>query len=89
MPTTTRTTSKGKAPAIIQNQNNEREHVFGLFRQFGYLEAELNPLGLLPPQPHPDLEIDNECAREARRIYCASVGVEFMHIADPERRRWI
>jgi 2-oxoglutarate dehydrogenase E1 component len=60
-----------------------------LFRQFGYLEAELNPLGLLPPQPHPDLEIDNEWAREARSIYCGSVGVEFMHIADPERRRWI
>jgi 2-oxoglutarate dehydrogenase E1 component len=87
MPTSTRTTSRGKAPAIIQN--NERERVFGLFRQFGYLEAELNPLGLLPPQPHPDLEIDNEWAREARRIYCGSVGVEFMHIADPERRRWI
>jgi len=63
--------------------------VFWLFRQFGYLEAELNPLGLLPPQPHPDLAIDNEWAREARRIYCGSVGVEFMHIADPERRRWI
>ncbi len=67
----------------------ERERVFGLFRQFGYLEAELNPLGLLPPQPHPDLQIDNEYAREARRIYCGSVGVEFTHIADPERRRWI
>jgi len=89
MPTTTRTTSGGKASAI--NQSNERERVFSLFRQFGYLEAELNPLGLLPPQPHPDLEIDNdnEWAREARRIYCGSVGVEFMHIADPERRRWI
>ncbi len=67
----------------------ERERVFGLFRQFGYLEAELNPLGLLPPQPHPDLQIDSDFAREARRIYCGSVGVEFMHIADPERRRWI
>src|ERR1700693_3661331 len=89
MPTTTRTTSGGKASAI--NQSNERERVFSLFRQFGYLEAELNPLGLLPPQPHPDLEIDNdnEWAREARRIYCGSVGAEFMHIADPERRRWI
>src|SRR5450755_4089183 len=91
MPTTTRTTSKCKAPATVQN--TERERVFGLFRQFGYLEAELNPLGLLPPQPHPDLQIgngnDNEWAREARRIYCGSVGVEFMHIADPERRRWI
>src|SRR6204780_3431468 len=99
MPTSTRSTSGSKPPAITQkgtqdvtrdvNQNSERERVLGLFRQFGYLEAELNPLGLLPPQPHPDLEIDNEWAREARRIYCGSVGVEFMHIADPERRRWI
>jgi 2-oxoglutarate dehydrogenase E1 component len=87
MATSTRNTSGSAAPAIIENY--ERERVFGLFRQFGYLEAELNPLGLLPPQPHPDLEIDNEWAREARRIYCGSVGVEFMHIADPERRRWI
>src|ERR1039458_2133621 len=87
MPTSTRTTRGDKTPAPTPNY--EREHVFGLFRQFGYLEAELNPLGLLPPQPHPDLEIDNEWAREARRIYCGSVGVEFMHIADPERRRWI
>ncbi|MFZ0684150.1 MAG: 2-oxoglutarate dehydrogenase E1 component [Terriglobales bacterium] len=87
MPTSTRNTSGGAAPAAIDN--HERERIFGLFRQFGYLEAELNPLGLLPPQPHPDLQIDNEWAREARRLYCGSVGVEFMHIADPERRRWI
>ena len=95
MPTSTRTTSGAKRPAInpandlTTRQNYERERVFNLFRQYGYLESELNPLGLLPPQPHPDLEIDNEWAREARRIYCGSVGVEFMHIADPERRRWI
>ena len=87
MATSTRNTTGSAAPAIIENY--ERERVFNLFRQFGYLEAELNPLGLLPPQPHPDLKIDNEWAREARRIYCGSVGVEFMHIADPERRRWI
>ena len=78
---------KSAAPAAVEKY--ERERVFGLFRQFGYLEAELDPLGLLPPQPHPDLEIDSEVAREARRIYCGSVGVEFMHIADSERRRWI
>src|SRR5580704_245747 len=96
MATTTRKPSGGASPVIKApsvNQNYEREHVFGLFRQFGYLEAELNPLGLLPPQPHPDLRFDddkdNEWAREARRIYCGSVGVEFMHIADPERRGWI
>jgi 2-oxoglutarate dehydrogenase E1 component len=87
MPTSTRGTTRNTATGVIENY--ERERIFNLFRQFGYLEAELNPLGLLPPQPHPDLAIDNESAREARRIYCGSVGVEFMHIADPERRRWI
>ncbi len=55
MATSTRHTNGGAAPAIIENY--ERERVFGLFRQFGYLEAELNPLGLLPPQPHPDLRL--------------------------------
>ena len=92
MPTsTTRKPAGSAAPQVAVNY--ERERVFGLFRQFGYLEAELNPLGLLAPQPHPDLRFDtdddNEWAREARRIYCGSVGVEFMHISDPERRRWI
>ncbi|MFY9673908.1 MAG: thiamine pyrophosphate-dependent enzyme, partial [Terriglobales bacterium] len=91
MATSTRNTAGASdlvgAPELMEDY--ERERVFGLFRQFGYLEAELNPLGLLPPQPHADLQIDNEFAREARRIYCGSVGVEFMHIADPERRRWI
>ena len=97
MPTSTRNSAGSVAPENIKSngstngalENYERERVFGLFRQFGYLQAELNPLGLLPPQPHPDLQIDNEYAREARRIYCGSVGVEFMHIADSERRRWI
>jgi 2-oxoglutarate dehydrogenase E1 component len=92
MATPTRGTARDAAPKVVvnhANENLERERVFTLFRQFGYLEAELNPLGLLPPQPHPDLQIDNEWAREARRFYCGSVGVEFMHIADPERRRWI
>ncbi len=97
MPTSTRNSAGSVAPENIKFngstngtlENYERERVFGLFRQFGYLQAELNPLGLLPPQPHPDLQIDNEYASEARRIYCGSVGVEFMHIADPERRRWI
>jgi 2-oxoglutarate dehydrogenase E1 component len=90
MATSTRKPGATVPAAIIPD--HERERIFNLFRQFGYLEAELNPLGLLPPQPHPDLrfeENDNDFAREARRIYCGSVGVEFMHIADPERRRWI
>src|ERR1700691_6513534 len=97
MATSTRKPGGSVTPAIARSvsqnlaQNQERERVFGLFRQFGYLEAELNPLGLLPPQPHPDLrfgENDNEWVEQARRIYCGSVGAALMHIADPERRRW-
>jgi 2-oxoglutarate dehydrogenase E1 component len=87
MAPSTRNATRERDPGVVETL--ERERVFNLFRQWGYLEAELNPLGLLPPQPHPDLAIDNEFAREARRIYCGSVGVEFMHIADPERRQWI
>ncbi|MGA9527612.1 MAG: 2-oxoglutarate dehydrogenase E1 component [Terriglobales bacterium] len=87
------TSGNGGASAVATSAGYEREHIFNLFRQFGYLEAELNPLGLLPPQPHPDLRFEgadgNEFARAARHIYCGSVGVEFTHIADPERRRWI
>ncbi len=87
MPTSTRNAARESSSGNIDKY--ERERVFSLFRQWGYLEAELNPLGLLPPQPHPDLAIDSEFAREARRIYCGSVGVEFMHIADSDRRHWI
>jgi len=63
--------------------------VFDAFRQWGYLEADLDPLGFLPPTPHDDLRLNSEFAAEARRIYCETVGAEFMHIAEPERRHWI
>ena len=87
MATSTQNTARTTEAGPTNNQ--ERQRVFDLFRQWGYLEAELNPLKLLPPQPNPNLQIDSEWAEEARRIYCGSVGAEFMHIADPERRRWI
>ena len=34
--------------------NGERERVFDPFRHWGYLEADLDPLGFLPPVPHPE-----------------------------------
>src|SRR5207247_9758035 len=52
-------------------------------------EADLDPLGFLHPQPHPELRPQGDWAHEARNAYCGTVGAEFMHIADPERRRWI
>jgi len=69
--------------------NLERERVFDAFRHWGYLEADLDPLGLFRPQPQPDLQLDSEFTREARKYYCGTIGVEFVHITDGERRRWI
>jgi len=75
--------------ALMEVSNGDRERVFDAFRQWGFLEADLDPLGFLQPVPHPDLQLEGEYAQEARQIYCGTVGAEFMHIADPACRRWI
>src|SRR5216683_4216083 len=68
----------------------DRERVFDAFRRWGYLEATLDPLGFLEPQKRPELDgLAGEAAEEARRIYCGTVGADFMHLPEPERRRWI
>src|SRR6266567_3853347 len=70
--------------------NEERERVFDAFRRWGYLEATLDPLGLFEPLKYADLQgLTGEAAEEARRIYCGTVGADFMHLAEPERRRWV
>jgi len=69
--------------------NEQRERVFDVFRRWGYYQATLDPLGVFPPQKLADLELTGEAAEEARRIYCSNIGVEFMHLPQPERRRWI
>jgi 2-oxoglutarate dehydrogenase E1 component len=68
----------------------ERERIFNLFRDWGYYEATLDPLGIFAPLEFPDLQgLSGEFADEARRIYSGTIGVEFMHLPEPERRRWI
>jgi 2-oxoglutarate dehydrogenase E1 component len=70
--------------------SEERDRVFDAFRRWGYLEATLDPLGLLEPLKYPDLEgLTGDAAGEARRIYCGNIGADFMHLPEPERRRWI
>ena len=71
------------------SENPERERVFNSFRNWGYLEGDLDPLGFLRPRPTPELQIDNEYGREARAIYSSTIGIEINHIYAPERRRWI
>src|SRR2546429_712746 len=88
MATLTKTATEGVRD-LSSASNPERERVFDAFRRWGYLEADLDPLGFLQPEPHPELQVDGEFAHEARRIYSGTIGVEVAHIADPERRRWI
>src|SRR5579859_6010066 len=88
-------TPKTKTPAAVLDRvstngsNPERERVFSAYRQYGYLEGDLDPLGFLRPRPTPELESEGEYAREARAIYSSTIGVEINHIYSPERRRWI
>jgi 2-oxoglutarate dehydrogenase E1 component len=63
--------------------------VLDAYRRWGYLEATLDPLGLVRPRTHPDLPEGGATVEQARAWYCGAIGVEFMHIPDPGRRRWL
>jgi 2-oxoglutarate dehydrogenase E1 component len=79
-----------KAPASNGAGHVERERIFYLFRRWGFYEATLDPLGYFTPLKCPDLEgLTGEYVEEARRYYCGNIGVEFMHIPEPDRRNWI
>ncbi len=67
-----------------------RTQTFDAFRRWGYLQANLDPLGqYLKPLPVTELDLDNEFVPDARRFYCSTIGAEFMHIPSREAREWI
>ncbi len=80
---------------LAGSEADQRERVFDAFRRWGYMQAELDPLGRFLPQEHPELNLAGaaaeiaEIAKDARRIYCGPIGAEFMHMPDPERREWV
>jgi 2-oxoglutarate dehydrogenase E1 component len=85
------------------------------YRVRGHLEADLDPLRLAKPIPHPELDpktygfspddmdrpifIDGMIGLETatvrqildvlRRTYCGKIGIQFMHIADPDEKQWL
>lgn len=85
------------------------------YRVRGHLIANLDPLGLQKPEPHPELRPEtygfgpkdmdrqifingvlglenatlNQILEILRRTYCATLGVQFMHISNPEEKSWI
>ena len=86
-----------KAPKAVKTSSTgpsedlqARERTFDAFRRWGYLEANLDPLGAFQPLKQPDFEgLTGEAAEEARCIYCGTIGADFMHLPEAERRRWI
>ncbi|HEX6503607.1 MAG TPA: 2-oxoglutarate dehydrogenase E1 component [Terriglobales bacterium] len=82
-------TDPAVAAGVLEPPSEDRERIFDLFRRWGYLQADLDPLGLFKPVEHPELQIAGETADQARHYYCGTIGVDFMHIADPKRRQWI
>src|SRR5207244_7366090 len=82
------TLSQERPMQTAKEGDQERNRIFDAFRRWGYLEARLDPLGIFEPLKHPDLEgLSGELAEEARRIYCGTIGADFMHLAEPERRQ--
>jgi 2-oxoglutarate dehydrogenase E1 component len=61
--------------------------ILDAYRRWGYLAADLDWLGRLEPLEHSELVADG--AEAARRFYCGTLAVEFMHIPDPRRREWV
>jgi len=71
----------------------ERERVFEAFRRWGYLDANLDPFGGPIAGGYPEIRslpgVPSSTIAEARAIYCGSIGAEFMHLPQRERREWI
>src|SRR3984957_106653 len=76
-------------PEATTQISAEDERVFEGYRRWGYLAANLDPLGFLAPVEHSELVLEGPAAAAARKFYCGTIGAEFFHIDDPSRRRWI
>ncbi len=66
------------------------------YRQRGFLRANLDPLGLTTIPDVPELDVreygvaaDSRLVARLKASYCATIGWEFGHIHDSDRRRWL
>ncbi len=84
-----KSSKSAKRAATGTTPSPERERIFDAFRRWGYLEANLDPLGFLEPLRSQDLDFSGPDADAARAIYSGTIGADFMHLLQPERRRWI
>lgn len=67
----------------------DSDRILDSFRYWGFLQADLDPLGYLKPVSLSELDEEGETAALGRRWYCGTIGTEFMHIPEKTRREWI
>jgi 2-oxoglutarate dehydrogenase E1 component len=67
----------------------DHERIPEAFPRWGYLQANLDPLGRLEPFHHPDLDLTGPDADLGRAVYCGPIGAEFMYIPYADRCRWV
>ncbi len=75
------------------------DRIADAYRRWGYLQADLDPLGRIAPYRHPDIDAFKASgasgpaasaeAERWRAIYCGSIGVEFMQMPYPDRCRFV
>ena len=73
----------------IEQQSLERERLLDAFRRWGYLNANLNPFGGPVGDGYPDLPTQGEGIAELKKAYCGTIGAEFLHLPQRDRREWI
>ena len=73
----------------LGTRDDMKGKVLESFRRWGYLQADIDPLRFLKPESHPELDIEGDDVAAARGYYCGTIGIEFMHIPDQQRRDWI
>lgn len=74
------------------------------FRQYGHLQADLDPLGRQRPEPVAELSAGNfaavldlqvgggsgrELFERLHAVYCGKAGWEFEHLSSAEEKRWL
>ena len=106
------------APEQIRQATMDSIRALMLIRNYrvrGHLHSDLDPLGILKPLPHSELDpesygftnadmdrpifinyvlgLESATLRQIVKIleqtYCGKIGVEFMHIQEPEEKAWI
>ncbi len=84
--------SKSKEAAQLSTKLNQvsSSPAKDAFKRWGYLVADLDPLGRIPELTHRDLELAKGAeAEKLRAIYGGKIGVEFMHMPHSDRCDWI